>query len=123
MKKTLMMKKNYEFKKVFFNGKYISGKYIEAVVKKNKNNENINFLGIAIGVKIAKAVKRNHIKRLIREIYRLNENSLNTGYNIIFLWKKGQDVKNATYENIKKDMKNIFIKSNMLRSNNEENID
>lgn len=122
MKKTLMMKKNYEFKKVFLNGKYISGKYIEAVVKKNKNNDNINFLGIAIGVKIAKAVKRNHIKRLIREVYRLNENSLNTGYNIIFLWKKGQDVKNATYENIKKDMKHIFIKSNMLRSNNEENI-
>ena len=123
MKKTLMMKKNYEFKKVFLKGKYISGKYIEAVVKKNKNNENINFLGIAISVKIAKAVKRNHIKRLIREVYRLNENSLNTGYSIIFLWKKRQDIKNATFENIKKDMKNIFIKSNILRSDNEKNTD
>ena len=33
----------------------------------------INFLGIAISVKIAKAVKRNHIKRLIRESYRKQE--------------------------------------------------
>ena len=66
MKKTKMMKKNYEFRNVLSRGKYYSGKRIEAFIKKN-NKETINFLGIAIGVKIAKAVKRNHIKRLIRE--------------------------------------------------------
>ena len=65
MKKTKMLKKNYEFKNVFVKGKYISGEYIEAVIKKNKTTENLNFLGIAISVKIAKAVKRNHLKSSI----------------------------------------------------------
>ena len=60
MKKTEMLKKNYEYKRVLTKGKYYSGKYIEAFIKTNNNNK--NFLGIAIGVKIAKAVKRNHIK-------------------------------------------------------------
>lgn len=68
MKKTEMLKKNYEYKRVLTKGKYYSGKYIEAFIKTNNNNK--NFLGIAIGVKIAKAVKRNHIKRLIRENYK-----------------------------------------------------
>ena len=115
MKKTKMLKKNYEFKNVFVKGKYISGEYIEAVIKKNKTTENLNFLGIAISVKIAKAVKRNHIKRLIREVYRLNENRIKTGYSIVFLWKKKQNIINANFENVKKDMENIFIKSNILR--------
>ena len=123
MKKTKMLKKNYEFKNVFVKGKYISGEYIEAVIKKNNTTENLNFLGIAISVKIAKAVKRNHIKRLIREVYRLNENRIKTGYSIVFLWKKKQNIINANFENVKKDMENIFIKSNILRSNNEENLD
>ena len=120
MKKTKMMKKNYEFKQVFQKGKYISGKYIEAVIKENTKNKEINFLGLAISVKITKAVKRNYIKRLIREVYRLNENNLNTGYSIVFLWKKNQKIENANFENIKKDIEKIFIKSNILRSKNEE---
>ena len=60
MKKTRMLKKNYEFKNVLFKGTYFSGKYIEAFIKKNGKKHNM--LGIAISVKIGKAVKRNHIK-------------------------------------------------------------
>lgn len=112
MKKTKMMKKNYEFRNVLSKGKYYSGRNIEAFIKKN-NKENINFLGIAIGVKIAKAVKRNHIKRLIRENYNLYENSIKSGYHIIFLWKKKIDIKEATFENIRKDMNFIFDKADL----------
>lgn len=112
MKKTKMMKKNYEFRNVLSKGKYYSGRNIEAFIKKN-NKDDINFLGIAIGVKIAKAVKRNHIKRLIRENYNFYENSIKSGYHIVFLWKKKVDVKEATFQNIKKDMKYIFDKANL----------
>ena len=50
MKKTKMMKKNYEFRNVLSKGIYYSGKNIEAFIKKN-NKKDVNFLGIAIGVK------------------------------------------------------------------------
>ena len=105
MKKTLKLSKNYEFKRILTKGKYYSGKYLDVFVK--KNNKNVNYIGIAVGVKIAKAVKRNRIKRLINENYRLLEENLNTGYNIVFLWKKKMDISNATYSNIKEDM--IFV--------------
>ena len=113
MKKTKMMKKNYEFRNVLSKGNYYSGKYIEAFIKKSKQ-DNLNCLGIAIGVKLAKAVKRNQIKRLIRENYRLYEHFLKEGYLIIFLWKKKADIKNANFQNIKNDMKSIFGKAKII---------
>jgi ribonuclease P protein component len=111
MKKTKMLKKNYEFKKVLSKGKYYSGQNIDAFIK--DNNKNYNFLGLAISVKTAKAVKRNKIKRLIRENYKEQEMQIKTGKSIVFLWKKQVDVKNATYKNIKKDMDTIFDKANL----------
>lgn len=111
MKKTKMLKKNYEFKNVIAKGKYYSGKNIEAFIK--KNNKNYNFLGLAISKKIAKAVRRNNIKRYIRESYNIFEKEIKEGYSIIFLWKKNIDTKNATFFNIKTDIYNIFKKAHI----------
>ena len=113
MKKTKMLKKNYEFKNVLSKGKYYSGFCIEAFIRKN-NLKDENLLGIAIGTKIAKATKRNHIKRLIRESYKNIESDINTGNSIVFLWKKKIDIKNANYKNINKDMIRIFDKAGIL---------
>ena len=111
MKKTKMLKKNYEFKKVLSKGKYYSGKNIEAFIK--DNNKNCNFLGLAISVKTAKAVRRNKIKRLIRENYKIFESEIKTGQSIVFLWKKKANIENATFDNIKQDMNIIFDKANI----------
>ena len=113
MKKTEMLKKNYEFRAVLSNGKFYSGKCIIAFIKKN-DYKNKNFLGIAIGTKIGKATKRNYIKRLIREGYKNIESNISTGNSIVFLWKKKIDIKNANYRNIKRDIDKIFDKAGIL---------
>lgn len=111
MKKTKMLKKNYEFKNVLSRGKYYSGRNIEAFIK--DNNKSCNFLGLAISVKTGKAVKRNRIKRLIRENYKILEPQIKSGKSIVFLWNKKADIENATFDNIKIDINNIFEKSNI----------
>ena len=116
MKKTLMLKKNYEFKNVLTRGKYYSGKDIEAFIL--NNHKNLNYLGLAISVKTSNAVVRNKIKRLIRENYTNLEDKIKTGYSIVFLWKKKSVAENANYYDIKKDLTNIFKKSEIL--NKEE---
>lgn len=114
MKNTKMLKKNYEFKRVLSKGIYYSGDDLEAFILKN-NKKNINFLGLAISVKVGKAVKRNHLKRLIRENYYFYENHINLGYSIVFLLKKKSKVEDVDFYSIKNDMKNIFDKANLLK--------
>ena len=116
MKKTKMLKKNYEFKDVLNRGKYYSGKYIIIYIKKNRKN--INLLGIAISSKLGKAVKRNYLKRLIRENYREIENSIKTGYSMVFLWKKNQEIDQANYKDVEKDIKKIFEKAEIFIEKN-----
>lgn len=114
MKKTKMLKKNYEFKNVLAKGTYFSGRCIEVFVKENKMSD-LNYLGIAISVKLTNAVNRNYIKRLIRESYKNIENDVKTGYSIVFLWKKKVEISKANYQNINSDIKYIFNKAKIFK--------
>lgn len=117
MRKLHTLKKNYEFKRVLNKGKYFYGKYIQFFII--KNNKDINRMGIAISSKIAGAVQRNNIKRLIRENYRtLIRNNILKGYDFVFIWNKSKNPKEADYYEIKKDIENIFKRTGILINEN-----
>lgn len=119
MKKTDTLKKNYEFKNILSKGIYYSGEFLNVFIKKN-SKKGQNLIGIAIGVKTGKAVKRNKVKRLIREIYRLKEKEIDDGYAIVFLWKKNRDINLANFERIEKDINQIFERANLFKKVKEE---
>ncbi len=113
MRKIKTLKKNYEFKNVFLRGKFYKGKQISIYVLKNHKKTNI--IGIAVSTKQCGAVLRNRIKRLIRENYRLIKNELKQGYDIVFLWNKKGEAKEANYYIIKEDMINIVKRADLLK--------
>ena len=112
MRKKKTLKKNYEFKNVLTKDKMYAGEQILIYISPNKLNE--NFIGIAISSKLCNAVKRNAIKRKIKENYRFFENQIKKGNNIVFLWNKRVDVSKLDFNTIKKDMENIFDKAGLL---------
>lgn len=113
MRKINTLKKNYEFKKVLNNGQYYYGKYIQIFII--KNNTNKNRIGIAVSSKIAGAVERNRVKRLIRENYRIQaKDMISKGYDIVFVWKKNRNIKEAKYKKIKEDFENILKRTGIL---------
>ena len=113
MKKFKKLKKNYEFKRVLNKGQYYYGKYIQFFII--KNNKKINRMGIAISSKIAGAVERNKIKRLIRENYRIYiREKILKGYDFVFVWNKKRKPNEANYYEIKKDFDNIFKRTGIL---------
>ena len=115
MKNTL--KKNYEFKNVLEKGKYYRGKYLVIyIMKNNRDNDDTNVTGIAVSKKAAGgSVQRNRIKRVIREGYRLLRDDLETGYDIVFLWNKNVSVEDCSYNNVSKEMKDLFKKANFFK--------
>ena len=111
MRKINTLKKNYEYNNVLRKGKYYVRKQIIVYIKPNKSNE--NRIGIAINTRLCNAVRRNNIKRLIRESYYKNKDLLKKGYDIVFLWNKNTDIVVADYNHIKKEMENIFKQADM----------
>lgn len=112
MKKMKTLKKNYEFQNVLTKGKFYIGKQITIYI--TKNSQEFNKIGIAISKKTCNAVKRNLLKRKIRENYRLIKNKLDKGYNIVFLWNKKIPVEQVDFYIIEKDMENLFTKAGLL---------
>ena len=113
MKKTKMLKKNYEFRNVLSKGRLFVEKEIEIFVL--KNNKNLNLLGIAIGTKNGKAFQRNRAKRIIRESYTRLENQLIDGYSIVILMNKNFCIENMEFSEVFKEMNKIFEKAKILK--------
>ena len=76
-----MIKSNQKFRFLYRKGKTLANPYLALYAFPNKQNKNM--LGITVNKKIGKAVVRNRIKRLIKESYRLSEDRIKDGYDII----------------------------------------
>jgi len=104
MLKTVPIKKNNEFSRVYKKGKFFVGKFIILYVL--TNNLSINRLGITVSKKIGKSVRRNRFKRLIRENYRQYEEYVKNGYDFVFVARNSD--KFPVFLEIKREMKYLF---------------
>ena len=112
MKKTVMIKKNYEFQRLFSKGKFYYGEYLFMYIK--TTNKNYNKLGIAISKKQGKAVYRNRTKRLIRENYKNFECLIKTGIELLIVINKEKDIKEITFKQIEDNFSKTLKKADIL---------
>ena len=89
MKKTEAIKLNKEFKGLYYRGGCEVSKRIVFYFRKNKKLSDINRLGLTVSKKVGNAVIRNRVRRLIKENYRLREEKLSSGYDIVIVAKSG----------------------------------
>ncbi|UNC93732.1 ribonuclease P protein component [Candidatus Contubernalis alkaliaceticus] len=80
------IKKNWEFKKVYNQGKYIVSPYTVLYLLPNKEGE--KRLGITVSKKVGNSVERHRIKRIYKEIFRLNHNKIIDGYDMVLVARK-----------------------------------
>ncbi len=83
MKFTDSLKKNRDFQIVYKQGKSYANRYFIMYVL--ENDQSCNRLGISVSKKVGNSVVRHHIKRLVRESYRLHEDMFNSGLNIVVI--------------------------------------
>jgi len=104
--------KNHEFKRLYNKGKSAASKYV--VVYSARNNSAVNRLGITVSTKLGGAVKRNRIRRRLKEIYRLNEPDLRRGYNIVLVARHGS--RDAKWKDIESSVLYLFRKLGLIQS-------
>lgn len=104
------LKKNFEFKYVYNKGRVFSNNLLILYIIENKKEN--NRVGFIVSKKVGKSVVRNKIRRRLKEIYRLNYNSIKKGYNLIIISRKS--AVNTSYKDLEKSMQNLFKKSKIL---------
>ena len=114
MKNTLSIKKNNEFSYVYKKGRCFSGRILILYILKNYNSKDasLNYIGITASKKTGKSVKRNRLKRLVRENYRLYEGFLLTGYYLVFVLRSV--VETPDFGAYAKEMKYLLKKANIF---------
>lgn len=108
------LKKTKEFNEIYKNSYKIYTKYTIIFIKEKNNNK--NRFGFVASKKTGNAVKRNRIKRLIKEFVRLNEKNIKKGYDYIFVGKSmlKNNIDFLSYKDIEKDLKKI-LKQNITK--------
>ena len=77
-----------------------------------KNREESNKLGISISKKVGKSVRRNRIRRLIKESYRNMESEIKKGYDVIIIARR--PASDADYKDIYNSLRQLFSKQSLL---------
>ena len=81
MKHTVSLKLNHEFRRLYNKGRTAASPYMAIYCRKTRLP--YSRLGFTTGGKLGKAVKRNRVRRRLREIYRTNEWRLAPGWDIV----------------------------------------
>lgn len=104
MNKTVTLKKNYEFGRVYKKGKFFAGKYL--ILYTLPNRINANRIGITTSKKVGKSVRRNRLRRLVRESYRFYEEYILSGFDLVFVARSTDN--QPMLSDIKKEMKYLL---------------
>ena len=104
----ITIKKNFEFRKVLSRGNFVNGNNVAIYFFPNKLN--IIRYGFAIGKKAGKAVSRNRIKRILREIARITPIETEKGMDVVFVWKNRISAKEVDFFEIKKEIEDLLKK-------------
>jgi ribonuclease P protein component len=83
MKRTVPLRMNYEFSRVYKRGRFLTGGLVVIHYLKHKSPDEQNRLGVTASRGISGSVCRNRVKRLLRESYRLQEDQLCFGYDLV----------------------------------------
>jgi len=99
VKFSISLKSNNDFRRLYAKGKCASSHNMVLYCRPNRLR--LNRVGITVSAKLGKAVVRNRVRRRLREVYRLNEDKLSPGYDIVLV-ARGR-VKTALFRDLETD--------------------
>ncbi|GHU96562.1 hypothetical protein FACS1894208_11360 [Clostridia bacterium] len=113
MLKTISLNRNRDFRRLYNKGQSAVGRCMVVYCRPawGENRGRIR-LGLTATVKLGNAVRRNRIRRRLRECYRGLEPSLKVGFDVVIVARsRAYDVK---FTELRREMRGIFTKLRMV---------
>ncbi|GHV36855.1 ribonuclease P protein component [Clostridia bacterium] len=109
MQKTISLNRNRDFRRLYNKGQSAAGRCVVVYCRPAwGKNKNVIRLGLTATVKLGNAVRRNRIRRRIRECYRSLEPSLKPGFDIVIVARsRAYDVK---FTELQREMRALMTK-------------
>lgn len=114
LKKVNRLKKRYQYNYVYKAGSHFSGNYMVVYFTPSKT-KNIK-VGFAVSKKIGHAVKRNLIRRRLREIVFTEIPNLKQNHNLIVIAKENSV--DASFEKLKNEFRKLILKADLYNEKN-----
>lgn len=113
MKFSESLKRNQDFQNVYQNGRSYANRYLVMYVLKNGTER--NRLGISVSKKVGNSVVRHHLTRLIREVYRLHEDTFNSGLDVVVIARVS--AKDISYHQVENSLLHLANLHHIMHEN------
>lgn len=101
-----VIKKNKDYKKIYSRGKSVADPFI--VLYSLRNNSDGCRFGFTVSKKVGNAVVRNRVRRLFKEVCRLNLEKFPKGYDYVLLARK--NISSRKYMQVEQSLLKLFDK-------------
>lgn len=106
MRYTVSMKENHLFRRLYSKGKSAATANLAVYVRRNGRKQ--SRLGLTVGTKVGKAVRRNKVRRRLREAYRIHEDRMVPGWDIVVVARVRAAF--APYRELERDLLRLLDK-------------
>lgn len=111
MKRQHRLRHNVDFQRVRRNGKSNASPLM--VLAFLRNELDYSRFGFVVSKRLGKAVRRNQIKRRMREVTRLRTAQIKPGFDLVFIAR--QPIQRANYSEIERCLEQLLQESDLLR--------
>ena len=112
------LKLNHVFRRLYHKGKNAAGRSIVLYCRENGSAE--NRIGLTVNAKLGHAVKRNHLRRQLRAIYRLHESEFAAGWDIVVVARSR--AMQAPYQELEREYLRLAARLGLLRPAEEASV-
>ena len=110
LKKYERLRHRKDFDLAFRNGSRRQTKNFTIILR--ANGLEFSRLGVTVGKKVGNAVKRNRVKRYLREFFRLHKHKLPPSHDVVIIAKR--EAATLAYQDVREELAAVLFGNNLL---------
>jgi ribonuclease P protein component len=110
LKKYERLQRRKDFELAFRNGSRRQTKNFTIILR--PNGLEFSRLGVTVGKKVGNAVKRNRVKRYLREFFRLHKHKLPPSHDVVIIAKR--EAATLAYQDVREELAAVLFGNNFL---------